>query len=123
MTKKPTPTTRDELVAQFEERNAECQRLLTAMIAGTEQDAWVVRNPRGNLCMRYRMERGQAYDPRACPPDMATRFFDKIECMRIAAMTVNGAGEAAEAVLQSTALGDDIAETLDLIKTIQEKKI
>lgn len=117
------PTTRDELVTQFEKRIATCERLLDRIRNGEDDDAWLVRNPRGNLCMKYMMVGNVATEPRAYPPDMATRFFDKALCERIAANTFNGAGEPAEVVLQSIALADDIKETQDLIQTIKEGKL
>lgn len=110
--------TRADILGQFATRIDECENMLAEIHGGELPDAWIVRNARGNICLRYDMSRGRPENPRSCNPSLATRFPDRLSCLKVAGITQNGAGESPDAVLLSQALAEDIVETQNLIDAI-----
>ena len=110
--------TRADILGQFATRIDECENMLAEIHGGELPDAWIVRNARGNICLRYDMSRGRPENPRSCNPSRATRFPDRLSCLKVAGVTQNGAGESPDAVLLSQALAEDIVETQNLIDAI-----
>jgi len=112
--------TRADILGQFATRIDECENMLAEIHGGELPDAWIVRNARGNICLRYDMSRGRPENPRSCNPSLATRFPDRLSCLKVAHVTQNGAGEYADAVLLSVAVEEDMVEMRKLVAALQE---
>lgn len=110
---------RQKLIVLYTDRITKLQDELHS-VAHANTTTWIVRNPEGNVTLRYVLAGDIPMDPVAARADNATQFETQRQAAAVARDTRNGAGRAAEAVPYTLALHDEIVLSIEQRTMIQE---
>lgn len=112
---------RADMVATFKRRRAAEDAVLHEIWQGRRKNDYIVRNPDGNICLRfYESEPGVYSMPIHASPEHATTFARRQDAAFIAGRCFNGAGTSARVVDLELALVESIAELDRLLSALGE---